>query len=89
MPGVKKEDININFEKGMLWIKAESKKEDKEDKEKKYKYHLKATSAFSYRLPIPSKVDDSKTPEAIYKDGILKVIFEKGNISKAHKIEIK
>jgi HSP20 family protein len=89
LPGVKKDEININFEKGTLWIKAETKREDKEEREKKYKYHLKAASSFSYRLPIPSKVDESKTPEAIYQDGILKVIFEKGNISKTHKIEIK
>src|SRR5260221_349604 len=45
IPGVDPKDVEITFDKGMLWIKAESKHEEK-DKNKKY--YRRATSSFSY-----------------------------------------
>lgn len=84
LPGVNFKDIQINFEKGILWIKAEIKREEKE-----VKYHMRSQESYSYRVFIPSRVDENATPEATYKDGILKVVFEKSKYSKAHKIEVK
>jgi len=84
MPGIDPKDIEISFEKGILWMKAETKKEEKD-----VKYHMRAQNCFSYRLPIPSRVDENKEPEATYENGILKVAFEKTKASKPKKIEIK
>jgi len=84
LPGASLKEIHINFEKGILWIKAEIKKEEKD-----VKYHMKAQESYSYRVFIPARVDENSTPEATYKDGILKVVFEKSKSSKAHKIEVK
>ncbi|MFA6119469.1 MAG: Hsp20/alpha crystallin family protein [Parachlamydiales bacterium] len=84
LPGVNPKEIQINFEKGVLWIKADVKREEKD-----VKYHLKSQESFSYRVLVPSRVDENSTPNAVYKDGILKITFEKSKFSKAHKIEVK
>src|SRR5689334_18426976 len=69
IPGIKSEDIEMTFENGILWIKA-IKNEEIEDKKKKF--YRKATDAFSYRVAIPANVEESKQPEALCKNGILK-----------------
>lgn len=84
VPGIDPKDINITFEKGLLYIKAETKKEE----EKNMKYHLKASRCFSYRIPLPNKIDEQTTPKAEYKDGVLKVIFNKSKASQPQKIKI-
>jgi len=88
MPGVKLEEIEITFDKGFLWIKADSSKKTDEEK-KNCKYHMRASSSFSYRIAIPSRIDESKDIDASYKDGILKVVFEKSKKEQPKKIQIK
>ncbi len=61
LPGLKSEDIELSFEKGMLLIKG-SRKEEQKDKEKKY--YRKAINSFCYRVNIPSDIDETKEPEA-------------------------
>lgn len=84
VPGIKREDINVTFEKGVLIIKGESKEEKKE-----VKYHMRAASCFSYTLPLPERIDENVHPEATYKDGILKIAFNKSKKEKIRKIDIK
>ncbi|MBN1915044.1 MAG: Hsp20/alpha crystallin family protein [Parachlamydiales bacterium] len=84
VPGIKPENINITFEKGVLIIKGESKEEKKE-----VKYHMKSASCFYYTLPLPERIDESLAPEATCKEGILKIAFNKSKKEKAKKIEIK
>ncbi|MBN2478930.1 MAG: Hsp20/alpha crystallin family protein [Parachlamydiales bacterium] len=84
LPGIDQNDIQISFEKGILWIQAESKKEEKD-----VKYYMKANKNCSYKIPIPQKVDENETPEATFKNGILKISFSKTKNSKPKKIEIK
>ena len=86
LPGLRAEAIEMTFEKGILWIKAE-KKDEVEDKNKKF--YRKATSNFSYRVAIPGDVDENREPEAIYADGMLKVIFSKSKKHEPKKIQIK
>lgn len=87
LPGLKSEDIEISYEKGMLLVKG-SKKEEQKDKEKKY--YRKAVNSFCYRVNIPSAVDENKEPDATYKDGVLKIVFiKRSEASKAKKISIK
>ncbi len=87
LPGLNSEEIQISFEKGILWVKGESKKENQDDK-KEFKYHTVSSKSFSYRIPLPSKVDESSHPKAKLKNGILSVIFEKAKASKPQQIQI-
>jgi HSP20 family protein len=86
MPGLKSEEIEINLNKGTLWIKG-AKKEETTDKDKKF--YSKSTRSFSYSIALPEQVDESQEPEATYKDGILKITFKKAKISEAKRINIK
>lgn len=84
LPGLKKEDITVSFEKGILWIKGEEKKEEKD-----VKHHIKSSRSFSYRVAVPIHIDEHRPPEAIYKDGVLKIAFEKAKTAKPQQIDIK
>jgi len=86
IPGVDEKDVDITFDKGMLWIKAESKEEE-EDKKKKF--YRKATSSFSYRVAVPGDLDLSAEPEAKYKNGVVTVSFLKSPQSQPKKITVK
>ena len=86
LPGLTAKDIEITLDKGILWIKGE-KREEEEDKEKKY--YRRASNSFSYRVTLPANVDEKSEPKATFKDGILKLIFQKAPQSQAKKITIK
>lgn len=84
VPGCNKEDIQITFEKGQLLVKAEEPV-SKGD----VNFLLKASRQVAFQVAIPRRVDDQSVPEAIYKDGILRVSFQKARADRSCKIEIK
>ncbi len=84
VPGIRPDQVHVTFEKGVLWIKA-----DAEEEEKGEKYIYKANTSFSYRVPIPVRIDEQSAPEAVCKDGLLKVSFLKSKSSRPMKISIK
>jgi HSP20 family protein len=86
VPGIKSEEIELSLNQGILWIKAIKKEEIKDNKKKFYR---KATSSFSYSIPLPSAVDETKTPEAICKNGIVKIKFNKQKIQPSKKISVR
>ncbi len=86
LPGIKPEDVEVTFDKGILWIKAE-RKEEIEDKNKKF--YRKATSSFSYHVAVPGNVDENQQPEASVKNGMMKVTFAKAQKPPLRKIPIK
>ena len=86
LPGIRPEEIDMVFEKGVLWIKAE-KRDEAEDKKKKY--YRKALNTFSYQIAVPGDIDEAKQPEAICKHGVLQVIFSKKTSGPSKKIPIK
>lgn len=86
VPGLANEEIDININKGVLWIKGE-KKETESDKEKKY--YRKSYSSFSYSVALPDQIDDREEPEASYENGVLKVVFKKAKSAEAKRISIK
>jgi len=86
LPGLKPEDIEVTFEKGVLWIKGEAKEETEN---KKRKYYRKASRSFSYRVQVPGQIDEKKDPEATYKDGIMKIAFMKTPQPEPKKIQVK
>ncbi len=84
LPGVDPKDVEITFDKGILWVKGETQQE-----EKKKKYYRKATSAFSYRVAIPGDVDPNVEPEATCKNGVMTITFAKSPASQPKKIAVK
>lgn len=84
VPGLEPKDVEVTFEKGVLWIKGESKSE-----EKNRKYYRRATSAFSYRVAVPGNLDEKAEPEATYEKGVMKVTFRKKPETAPKKIAIK
>lgn len=85
VPGIKSEEIELSLNQGVLWIKAIKKEEAKDTKKKFYR---KANSSFSYSILLPSAVDETKIPEAICKNGIVKIKFNKPQIQEYKKNSI-
>ncbi|RDV15178.1 Hsp20/alpha crystallin family protein [Pontibacter diazotrophicus] len=71
LPGVKAEDINIDFQEGKLTITGERKLEKKEDGRR---YHMLETQygSFSRTFYLPDKVNPDKIT-ANFQDGVLLV----------------
>jgi len=86
VPGVDPKDIEMTFQDDNLWIKGETKEEEKD---KKRKYYRKASRSFSYRVIVPGNIDTSKEPEATYKNGMMTVVFAKSPQAQPKKIKVK
>ena len=86
LPGVDRENLSVDFQDGMLTIKAE-KKEEKEDKGKFYRKES-TYGMMSRSFRVPGGVDSDEI-DAEYKDGILKVTMPRSEEDKVKKIDIK
>ena len=75
VPGMKKEDFNIDVEGNMLTISSE-KEENKEEKENQYTRREDSFSSFSRSFTLPEEVNREKI-EAKYEDGVLKLMLPK------------
>lgn len=84
VPGIDPKDIEITFDKGVLWIKGESKQETKEKK-----YYRRASNSFSYRVAVPGEIDLSQDPQAEARNGVMHVTFTKSPASQPRKITVK
>lgn len=84
LPGVNKEDINVELNNDYMTISAEMKEEKKKDDEKT-KLHTselrygKYCRTISFDNPIKSKESSAE-----YKDGILTILMPKQKIEKMH-----
>lgn len=89
MPGIKKEDLNIDIEDKKLIIYAERKSETNEEKEGKYSRREFNYSSFKRSFTMPENVN-IEAIKAQYEDGVLKIDLPKveESISKLKKIEI-
>lgn len=84
VPGIEPKDVEITFQDGYLWIRGETKEEDKARK-----YYRESSRSFSYRVAVPGDIDDSVEPEATSKNGVMTVIFVKSPKTTPKKIQIK
>lgn len=85
LAGVDEDKVDITFEKGVLWIRAEEEEEEKEGK----KYYHKASRSYSYKVAVPGDIDLGKEPEAEFVNGVVTVTFKKAEQAKPKKIEVK
>lgn len=86
IPGINLDNIDVSLNKGFLWIKGESKEEQKDKNRKFYSYSKRD---YSYSLALPTQIDESQTPQALYEDGILKVSLQLAKQTQAKKITVK
>ena len=86
VPGVDPKNVEITFDKGMLWIKAESQQEERDTKKKVYR---QMASSFSYRVAVPGELDQNKEPEATYKHGVMSIAFAKLPQTQPKKITVR
>ena len=87
LPEVKKEDVRVTLENGVLTLTGERKFE-KEEKGRKYHRIERAYGTFSRSFALPENVDASKV-NAAYKDGMLTVTVAKSEQAKPKQIEVK
>lgn len=88
IPGMKKEDINVELENGLLIISAE-KEETKEESEKKFTRKEYSYNSFKRSFTLPENVKEEDIV-AEYDKGILKLVVPKTKmaITKAKKINV-
>lgn len=86
VPGMTKEDIDIDVTSDSISIRGERKTEEDKPGEK---YHIRQQSygsfSASYSLPMDVKADQVK---ASYKDGILEVIMPKSETAQTQKVKV-
>lgn len=87
LPGLKPEEVTVEFKGGALWLTGE-RKEEKEEKEKTYHRVERSYGEFRRVLPLPSEVLEDKI-EAKFTDGVLKVLIPKAEEAKTKRIEVK
>lgn len=87
LPDVRREEVKVSVENGLLTISGERKFE-KEEKDKKYHRVERAYGYFSRSFSLPDAADAEQV-KAEYKDGVLHVHVPKSESKKAKRIEVK
>ncbi len=75
VPGMKKEDFNIDVEGNMLIISCE-REENKEEKDEKFTRKEYNYSSFSRSFTLPEEINREHI-EAVYDNGLLKLMLPK------------
>ena len=87
LPEVKKEDVKVTVENGVLTIQGERKKE-KEEKGKKFHRIERSYGTFLRTFSVPVDAEESKVA-ADFKDGILRVHLPKTEKPRPKAMEVK
>jgi HSP20 family protein len=88
LPGVKKEDLDVTIQDGVLTLHAESKYEDEEKKDGRVIRQERRYGRFVRSMRLGNGVDPSKV-QAEYKDGILNLRLPKLEEVKPKKVDVK
>lgn len=86
VPDVKREDIGITFENGVLTIRGERKR-DESVKREQYQRLERFYGQFSRSFTLPPTVDAGKIT-ATYKEGLLTVVLPQRDEAKPKQIEV-
>ena len=87
LPGMAKDNIEVNLTDNLLTIKGEKKKEE-EVKEENYYRSERAYGSFVRNIELPKAVHADKV-KASFKNGILEVRIPKTEEAKAKEIKVK
>jgi HSP20 family protein len=87
IPEVKREDVKVSVENGVLTMQGE-RKQEKEEKGKKFHRVERYYGSFMRTFTVPDNVDDTKV-KADFKEGVLFVHLPKTEKAKPKAIEVK
>jgi HSP20 family protein len=87
VPEVKKDEVKISVDNGVLSIQGE-RKQEKEEKGKKFHRVERYYGSFTRSFTLPDNVDETKI-EASFKDGMLNIQIPKSEKSKPKAIDVK
>lgn len=87
LPEVKKEDVKVTVENGVLTIQGE-RRQEKEEKGKRYHRMERTYGSFIRSFTLPEHVDETRV-RAEYKDGVLHLHVPKSEKAKPKAIEVK
>ena len=86
LPAVKKDDVKVGIEDGVLTLEGE-RKQEKEEKNKKLHRIERSYGKFVRRMTVPTDVDEGKVV-ADFKDGVLNVHLPKSATAKPRAIKV-
>lgn len=87
LPAVKKEDVKVTLDQGMITIHGE-RKEEKDTKDEKFHRIESFRGTFSRSFSVPDNIDEQGI-RADSKDGVLTVHLPKTKASAAKTVEVK
>ena len=88
LPDVKKENVHVNLEKGILTLQGD-RKEEKEERGLRFHRREVSYGHFYRRFMLPEDIDEARI-DATFKDGMLEVVVQKakGKETKAKEIAV-
>ncbi len=86
MPGLSKDDIDVNITDHLLILKGEKKKEE-ETNERDYYRSERVYGSFMRSIPLPVETDPQKA-KASFKNGVLEVRLPKSEEAKKKEIKV-
>ena len=86
IPGVKKEDVRVTIEDGMLTLQGERKME-KESKSNKFHRVERCYGSFMRSFLVPDDADEGKI-KAEFKDGMLNITLAKSEKAKPRQVNV-
>jgi HSP20 family protein len=86
LPGMMKDDVEVDLENNVLTIRGE-KKQEKEEKEKEQYLFERYYGSFQRSFALPAPVDESRV-KAEFRNGVLRINLEKSVQAKGKKITI-
>lgn len=87
LPEIKKDEIKVNVENGVLSVSGERKAE-KEEKNKKFHRIERSYGSFMRSFNLPEDANGAKVT-AEFKDGVLQVHLPKSPVAKSKAVEVK
>ena len=86
IPGVKKDDVKVTIQDGMLTLQGE-RKQEKEEKGKKFHRIERCYGSFARSFRVPDDADENSV-KAEFKDGVLNVTLSKSEKAKPKQINV-
>lgn len=86
LPGIKKEDVKVSVQDGVLTLQGERNYENTEDDDKRHRVE-RFYGHFSRSFTLPEHVDDENI-QASYQDGVLELTLPKQEKTKPRAIEV-
>ncbi len=87
LPGVKREDVDISIENGVLTISAETRSETEEKEGERVLRQERRYGKYLRSLRLGKEIDDHKV-KATLRDGVLELVLPKAEAVKPKKISV-